>query len=60
MNCQFASARLAVGVSADGWQSASEWAFQEALEDQTGTAEVMGALSDKPLPEVKCRQCLRA
>ena len=31
------------------------------ITDQTGTAEAMGALSDKPLPElVKCRQCLRA
>ena len=30
------------------------------MTDQTGTAEVMGALSDKPLPEVKCRQCLMA
>ena len=72
---QLAEVREGVYQQMDGEVMLSEWAFQEALEDvsraaeqhcglitdQTGTAEAMGALSDKPLPElVKCRQCLRA
>ena len=75
-DCQgFAEVREGVYQQMDGEVMVSEWAFQEALEDisraaeqhcglitdQTVAAEAMGALSDKPLPElVKCRQCLRA